>query len=69
MIRLGEEAGWLLIEQKIEPDPLEMVYAMLSEDCEEDEEKNCKMPSPVPASTNEGDCDDGEDCRRPDLWI
>ena len=63
MMRLGEEAGWLLIEQRIEPDPLEMVYSMLEKECEEDEEEICEMPGPAASSTNEGDCDDGEDCR------
>jgi 2-phosphoglycerate kinase len=29
MIQLAEEANWLLIEQKLEPDPLEMVAAQL----------------------------------------
>ena len=31
MIRRAEESGWLMIEQKLEPDPLEMVAAMLSD--------------------------------------
>ena len=36
MIRLAQEAKWLLIEQKIEPDPLEIVAKKLfnEEDCE-----------------------------------
>ena len=32
MIRLAQESNWLLIEQKLEPSPLEMVSARLSSD-------------------------------------
>lgn len=31
MVRLAEEAQWLLIEQKLEPDPIEIVMSMLKE--------------------------------------
>lgn len=52
MIRLAEDADWLLIEQKLEPDPLEMVAALLEDDA--------RLGS---RGGDEGDCDDGEDCR------
>ena len=32
MIRLAEESNWILIEQKVEPDPLEIIANKLSED-------------------------------------
>lgn len=35
MIKLAREAQWMLIEQKFEMDPLEMIACNLSEDCEE----------------------------------
>jgi 2-phosphoglycerate kinase len=31
MVRLAEESQWLLIEQKLEPDPIEIVMSMLKE--------------------------------------
>lgn len=31
MIRLAEDANWLLIEQKLEPDPIEIVTSLLGE--------------------------------------
>lgn len=33
MVLLAKQAGWILIEQKVEPDPLEIIASQLSEDC------------------------------------
>ena len=38
MIKLAKESGWILIEQKVEPDPLEIVDLHLTEE-------DCKVPS------------------------
>jgi len=38
MIKLAKESGWILIEQKVEPDPLEIVDLHLTED-------DCRVPS------------------------
>lgn len=35
MIKLAREAQWILIEQKFEMDPLELIACNLFEDCEE----------------------------------
>jgi 2-phosphoglycerate kinase len=37
MIRLAEESNWLLIEQKVEKDPLDFVAEKLSRDAEAEE--------------------------------
>jgi len=38
MVRLANESGWTLIEQKVQPDPLEIIAGLLSED-------DCTVPA------------------------
>jgi hypothetical protein len=35
MVKLATESGWIMIEQKVEPDPLEIIASKLTDDeCE-----------------------------------
>ena len=59
MILLAEDASWLLVEQKLEPDPLEHLALMLADE-------SCSIPSsPLkegePESDDDDDDDDGDD--------
>lgn len=57
MVKLAKESGWVLIEQKVEMDPLDLIASKL------EEQQDCRMPDPPANGLNDSNQKKEEDVK------